>query len=165
MGKKTLVILAAIFLFIVAVIYVLNPASPKKQSDPSLTIQPKLAQQGTPSQTLKEYVDPSGFSFSYPDNLTLTTNEIIDNSTYTDLKLGSKEVNGSLALKITDSKLTSIDEWLKVNKIASSTAKQVKLGNLSAVETKFQDRVIVGALDKGILFTLEIPAIEEAFWR
>lgn len=118
-----------------------------------------------PSETSKEYADPAGFSFSYPDNLSITKNEIEDNTTYADLQLGSKEVNGSLSLKISDSKFASIDEWIKINKEASvKIPTEVKLGTLKAMEIITKDRLLLGALDQGIFFTIEMPLIEQEFW-
>lgn len=129
------------------------------------TVQKESTRQILPSETLKVYQDPSGFTFSYPDNLSLTNNEAEDISTYADIQLSSKEVNGSLALKISDSKFRSIDEWVKINKNDSSpTPKEVKLGNLKATEITTNDRLLLGALDQGIFFTIEMPLVEKDFW-
>lgn len=122
-------------------------------------------QEINPSQTFIEYQDPSGFSFSYPDNLSISKEEVVDTQTYADLQLFSKDVSGSLKLIITDSKLTSLDDWLKANQIPeANTPKEVKLGSLKALEVKTKDRLILGALDQGVLFTIELPLIEESFW-
>lgn len=126
-----------------------------------LSIQNKKAE---PSETLKEYSDPSGFSFSYPDNLSLNTKES-DETTYADLLLSSKDVSGSLSLKISDSKYKTLDEWTKLNRAAASgDPKEVKLGNLKALEITTADRLILGALDQGIFFNIEMPLIEKDFW-
>ncbi len=117
-----------------------------------------------PSETFINYADPAGFSFSYPDNLSITKQDI-GNNTYADLQLSSKDVSGSLSLKISDSKFKSIDEWLNLNKAAAKEpAQEAKLGNLKAMELKTPDRIFAGALDQGILFTVEMPRIEEDFW-
>lgn len=110
--------------------------------------------------SLIEYADPSGFTFSYPDNLSITKGEL-DETTYADLQLFSKDVNGSLSLKISDNKFKTLDEWVKLN---TETSKEVKLGNLKALEIKTSDRLLLGALDQGIFFTIEMPLIEESFW-
>ncbi len=115
----------------------------------------------TPSDALKDYSDPSGFSFSYPDNLTLAKKDT-DNSTYADILLSANGVNGSLSLKITDSKFKSIDEWAKLNQ---GSSKETKLGKLKAMEIKTADRLLLGAFDQGILFTIEMPLIDEDFWN
>ncbi len=116
-----------------------------------------------PSQTFKEYSDPSGFSFSYPDNLSLENKEIEDDSVYADIQLFSTGVSGSLNLKISDSKLKSIEEWVKSNSFGE-TPKEVKLGSLKAFELRLKDRLLLGALDQGVLFTIEMPLVEENFW-
>lgn len=116
-----------------------------------------------PSTTFIEYVDPVGFSFSYPDNLSIEKLTTEDPSTYTDLQLYSKDVNGSLNIKIVDSKLKSLDEWVKQEK-ATASSKEVKLGNLDAKEATTSDRLMLGALDQGVLFTVDMPLLEQDFW-
>lgn len=118
-----------------------------------------------PSKTLKEYQDPAGFSFEYSDNLSITNNEIEDNSTYASLQLTSNDVSGNLSLTIVDSKYKTIEDWLKANKEATiGNPKEVKLGNLKAYEIKTNDRLLTAAIDQGILFTIEMPLVEEGFW-
>lgn len=114
-----------------------------------------------PSQTVKEYADENGFKFNYPDNLSLEKNEA-DTSTYGDIKLSANGVNGSLSLKIIDSKYKTLDEWSKSLKVTSS--KESTLGSLKALEIKLSDRQILAAIDQGILFTIEIPLVQEDFW-
>lgn len=117
-----------------------------------------------PSETLIDYTDPTGFTFSYPDNLSITKKDT-DTNTYADVQLSSKDVNGSLSLKIEDSKFVTLDKWVKLNKSASvGDPKEVKLGNLKSVEIKTGDRLLLGALDQGIFFTIEMPRVEEDFW-
>lgn len=123
---------------------------------------PFLNQQKTilPSENLIDYQDPAGFEFSYPDNLSIAKNET-DNATYADLLISANDISGSLNLKIADSKFKSLDEWFKLNK---GTIKEVKLGNLKAMEVKTADRLLLGALDQDIFFTIEMPLIEQDFW-
>lgn len=121
-----------------------------------------LQSPSTISDTFIEYTDPAGFSFSYPDNLSLIKNEIEDDEIYADLQLNSNNVSGSLNLKITDSELNSLDEWEKLN---TGTVKEVPLGNLKAKEIRLKDRLLLGALDQGIFFTIEMPLLEEDFWN
>ena len=117
-----------------------------------------------PSKTLKIYTDPSGFSFNYPDNLSLGNNELKDNNTYAQLQLTTKETGGSLSLKISDSKFKSIDEWVKQN-TSTQPPKVVNLGNLKGLEIKVGDRLLLGVLDSGILFNIEVPLGEtKDYW-
>lgn len=159
MGKKIILIIIAVL--ITGLIWYVFFNNPK-----SSPISP-LSQGGEkpqPSKTVLEYVDPSGFSLSYPDNLSLEANKL-DDSTYADLSLFSKDVNGSLKLKIIDSKFKTLDEWVKLNgKAGIGEVKEVELGNLKAMEIKTSDRLLLGSLDQGILFNIEIPLVEEEFW-
>ena len=108
---KKVVLVLAILLGVVAVILVLNPGQ-KSPTSPNL---PETKKVTVPSETLKDYTDPAGFSFSYPDNLSITKNDLENSSVYADLQLASKDVSGSLSLKIADSKYKTLDEWLKLN--------------------------------------------------
>ncbi len=115
-----------------------------------------------PSETTKTYTDPSGFSFSYPDNLSLAPNELTD-ATYAELQLSAKGVNGGLILKITDSKFTSADEWTKSIRDIQGNPKEVKLGNLKALELKTPSGLKLASVDQGVLFAIEIPNLSD-FW-
>jgi len=155
-------ILAAV---IVTGVWIINPFKGKTALLNPINNLQKEAKEITPSETLLEYQDPSGFTFSYPDNLSIVKNDIEDESTYADIQLTAKDVNGSLSLKISDSKFTTIEEWLKLNKDASiQVPKEVSLGTLKGREVKLNDRLLLGVLDKGIFFDIEIPRIEEKFW-
>lgn len=124
---------------------------------------PEAKKEIIPSETSIEYADPAGFSFSYPDNLSIEKNEEVDTNTYADLQLFSKDVNGSLALRITDTKLKTLEDWIK-EASSSNTPVEKKLGNLKALEVKTNDRLMLAALDQGVLFTIEMPLIEQQFW-
>lgn len=129
--------------------------------NPLTNIQKTIVTKNVPSETLIDYKDPSGFGFSYPDNLSITKNTQADPNAYADLQLSSKDISGSLSLKIIDSKLTTLQQWAKLN---TGTSKDIKLGTLKALEIQTADRLLLGALDQGILFTIEIPLIEQEFW-
>ncbi len=159
MGKKSILILGLVVLFVVVTFLVLNPIRNPLSKSPAGQV--SETKEIKPSETLKEYTDPSGFTLSYPDNLSLTKGDITDESTYADIQLTSKEVNGSLNLKISDSKFLTLDDWLKLSK---GTSKEVKLGSLKGIEVITQDRLLLGALDKGVFFNIEMPLVEKDFW-
>lgn len=154
---KIKIILAILVLGAVAVGFMIFKPSEQKSSLQSAVSESKKKE---PSDTLLDYTDPAGFSFSYPDNLSIVKNDTADNE-YADLTLSSKDVNGSLTLKIADSKIATLNDWLKLYK---SEPVEKKLGNLKAMEVKTPDRLYLGALDQGILFTIEMPRVEEEFW-
>lgn len=155
MSKKTIII----SVFLLGLIIAMFILTSKKSPAPVLPIQ--KVEKITVSNTFKEYQDPSGFTFSYPDNLTITNNEVTDNVTYSDIQLSSNGVNGSISIKITDSKFKTIDDWLKLNK---GDSKETKLGNVKAVEVTTSDRLLLGAIDQGIFFDIEVPLVEKDFW-
>ena len=162
MNKKLILVATSLIVIVIIslIVYVRS-----KQSNPK-SISPVMLQTETkntkPSETLKEYSDPSGFTLSYPDNLSLTKNDITDESTYADIQLNSKDISGSLNLKITDSKFATLDDWLKLNK---GTSKEVQLGSLKGMEIITADRLLLGVLDKNIFFTIEMPLLEKDFWQ
>lgn len=163
MNKTTLLLLVFVVLFVGVVGFVFFPGSTKTSLVSPFANSVAQKSKAQPSETLKEYSDQTGFTISYPDNLSIESKEIEDNSTYADIQLNSKDVSGSIRLTIADTKLTSIDEWVKKN-ATSQTPTETKLGSLNAKEIKFSDRLLLVALDQGILFTIEMPLVEQDFW-
>lgn len=131
--------------------------SPLLTSDIGLINTPSKA---VPSENLIDYQDSAGFSFSYPDDLSLNKNETDDS--YSDLEVFSSKVSGSLKLRIIDSEYKSLDEWVSLNK---GTERKVSLGNLKGWEITTNDRLLLGALDQGIFFSIEMPLIEKDYWQ
>jgi hypothetical protein len=130
------------------------------------------AKEVVPSQTFIDYNDPSGFSFSYPDNISISNrlsenvDGAVDANAYSDLQLFSKDKNGSLSLKVADTKFKKIEDWLKDNEIpATVVPTEKKLGDLKAYEVRTSDRLMLASIDQGVLFTVEMPLIEEPFWN
>lgn len=154
--KKKIILAVLVIGLIAAGFLVFRPEGQKSPLPSPL----QEVKKSLPSETFIDYTDPAGFNFSYPDNLSIIKNDT-DASTYADMQLSSNDVNGSLNLKITDSKFATLNDWLKLYK---SEPVEKKLGNLKALEVKTADRLYLGALDQGILFTIEMPLIEEAFW-
>lgn len=170
MNTKTLGLAAiAVIIILGAVVFffINHPNTPQKELKA-----PEAKKEVTPSKTFIDYSDPAGFSFSYPDNLSLSnktssdTEVVIDPDTYADLQLFSKDKSGSLNLTIANSKYKTIAEWQKGNEIPESIpATEKKLGTLNAYEFKTKDRLMLASLDQGILFTIDMPLIEEPFWN
>lgn len=113
-----------------------------------------------PSKVLKNYSDPSGFSFNYPDNLSVLNNELKDVNSYAQLQLTSKDSSGNLLLNITDSKFKTIEDWTKT--FPNTTPKEVTLGSLKAMEIENNGKILLGALDSGIFFNIEANLADPA---
>ncbi|MBI2599969.1 hypothetical protein HYW43_03550 [Candidatus Daviesbacteria bacterium] len=165
MDKKTVILASLALALIAGIVFIIY----RPQQSPLITSninQSSIKNNIVPSETLKTYNDPSGFAFDYPDNISLNKSDAEDNRTYADIQLSSKDINGNLTIKITDSSFTLLDDWVKVNKgTTKDEPKEVKLGNLKAIEIKNSDKLLLGALDSGVLFTIEMPKIEEDFWN
>lgn len=158
--QKTLIFIAVLVVLAAGgALYFLS--APKKQA--SSPYSPEIIKEAKPSETFIEYTDPSGFTFNYPDNLSIEKSEEMDSSTYADLQLFSKDVSGSLALRINDTKLKSVDDWAKETAPQGAPIEK-KLGTLKALEVKTGDRMMLGAIDQGVLFSIEVPLIEQDFW-
>lgn len=162
MSRKLVLILSIIAVLITGIL-IFNPFKQNNNLLSPLSLQTTVKQ--TLSDNVTEYVDPAGFSLSYPDNLSITKNDIEDTVTYADIQLSSKDVSGSLNLKITDSKFKTLDEWIKLNKAAATEEpKEVSLGSIKGTEIMTKDRLLLGALDSGIFFNIEVPLIEKDYW-
>lgn len=127
----------------------------------------------TPSKSLITHSNPAGFSFSYPDNLSLVNNEPKTDRTYADIDITAKGFTKGLKIEISDSSFKLLDDWVKANeqvlsnrnKTDQSTQKETKLGTLKAIEIISKERVLLGALDQGVLFTIDVPLLEKKeFW-
>lgn len=164
MGKRTIILLVLALVLVVGIAKVLLFSSSKTSlSNPSAGQETRMLET-IPSETLKTYSDPSGFSFNYPDNLSLTTNELTD-ATYAEVQLSAKGVEGSLNLKITDSKFKTLEEWTKSIKDIEGTPKEAKLGSLSALEVKTPQGIRLASIDQGVLFSIDVSNSQNNFWN
>lgn len=119
------------------------------------------------SKTEKDYTDPSGFTFNYADNLSLEKKESTDNAIYATVVLTEKSMSGNITVTIQDTKIKTTDAWLTQNKYASDSATitQKQLGSLPAAEVKTKEKILLVAIDKGVLFLIEtLFGGEEGFW-
>lgn len=124
-----------------------------------------LLESNIPSKTLKEYVDESGFSFRYPDDVVVNKKEIKDETTYADLELNSTKAKGNITIKIMDTKIKSPEDWLLENKLStlSASVKDTKIGDLPGWEIKFGNKLTTLSIDQNILFTIDVNQQDE-YW-
>lgn len=119
-----------------------------------------------PSKTLQEYVDESGFSFQYPEDVSVTKKEVKNDTTYADLLLTTslQHQKGGIFIKVLDTKFKSPKEWFTENKIAtSSTVRDIKIGELSGQEIKGTNRIMAAAIDQNILFSIDVRDYDK-YW-
>lgn len=133
-----------------------------KSSD---SVVPEDNEESSPSTTLNKYRDSAGFFFEYPENVKIEKKESKDTTTYASLSLSSSQVSGSISFDVSDTKFRSIDEWVKASG-KESKAKGVKLGELSGKEIDTEEKIMTAALDKGILFSIEVTSENDKdFWQ
>jgi hypothetical protein len=167
-NTKTLILVVVVVVLVVGagLYFFTQPKNLKPLADAAS----ETPKEVTPSKTFIDYSDPAGFSFSYPDNVSISNraseiDTVIDPDAYADLQLFSKDKSGSLNLRIADSKFKTIQDWIKDQGLPENTTPvEKKLGELTAYEVRTSDRLMLGALDQGILFTVDMPLIEEPFW-
>lgn len=122
----------------------------------------------TESSKLKEYKDPSGFQFMYPENLVIKTIDRNDQSIISDLNIGSPGKNGNITIEVSESQIKSYSEWLKKNKEASPSGnvKNIKFADLDAKQFKMDDKVITLAFDVNTQFKITLdPKNNDEFWK
>lgn len=163
MNKVTILLLSLVIISAVFVWRVLFAPSKISLTTPDVTKQ-DIKAEIIPSKTLKNYTDPSGFSFNYPDNLSLVSIEATSSSVYADISLTAKGIDGGLNLKIVDSKFKTLENWIKT--VSAQTPTEAKLGDLKALELLANDKLLLGALDSGVLFTVETSfGDKKDFWN
>lgn len=109
-----------------------------------------------PSNTMKKYLDQSGFSFSSPDNIKIEKKE--SDSLYADLILSTNEVNGNITFTVSDSKYDSLENW-KDNNLENLTGlliNESELGSLSGASFNNKDKITLIAIDQKIEFKMVV---------
>lgn len=166
-----IIVVTIIIVTITALGIVFFLVQPKKTISPisSTNLATKVTDisENSPSEDLKEYVDDSGFSFNYPNDIQIGKIEISDNITYANLELTSSEAKGSISIKIADTKLKSVDDWFLENKISTLSAikKDIKIGQILGQEVTVANKLMAATLDQGILFTIEVDHQNQKYWQ
>lgn len=168
MDKKMLISAAIVGIILLAVgivsYIIMNQSLPK----PSKKTVSAIPVKKMPSETTKDYTDTSGFTISYPDDLTLVTKESTDSASYALIELTKKGMGGSIAIDIADTKIKTTEAWLTQNKYASDSATitEKQLGTLAGTQVVTKDKSIILAIDNGILFMITTTfGGEEDFWK
>lgn len=168
MVNKTKIIAAAgiVALVVIVGLYFYFSTNNKEAKSIITTNTQPSSPEAVPSKQLKQYTDSSGFSFSYPADLELQKADEMDNSIYSDLTIASVDVDGSLAIKVTDTKLATLDAWVKSSSEPSAKITKTKLGSLEAVEVSSVTKTTLAAIDQGVLFLITVSHPEQqSYWQ
>ncbi len=121
-----------------------------------------------PSSNHREYYDASGFRFRYPEDVTISEEDIDPETEYADLTVHSKRASGSVGLRVTDSDYETLEDWRAeiADRLAVTDSVDTMLLELEALELDTVEGRKVAALDHGALFVLEERTINgnPAYW-
>jgi len=120
-----------------------------------------------PSKNYLVYQDAAGFSFEYPDNVTISEKDIDETVGYAKLELNSADVVGGIKIAVVDSKLSKAADWFENNnvEIADFKINKKELADLEAVEGRNDKKILLIALDKKVLFVFEVDLDKDGFWQ
>jgi hypothetical protein len=119
-----------------------------------------------PSAKSKEYLDASGFKFSYPEDLILKDAEIDPTREYARLELTSPRVKGGISLAVVDSPFDDLKGWREaVEATVSGQARDLRVADLQAREIRSDDGLLTAMVDQGALFTIAVDSqSQKEFW-
>lgn len=119
----------------------------------------------TPAQLLT-WNDPNGFTFQYPEGLSVNKHEE-DQDNYAHVELTSKDHPGSIIVWAKDTTATDVNAWVKTEKLfAGATVADAMLSGKPAKKIVLADgsKTIVGTIDDDILFTIETLPTDASYW-
>jgi hypothetical protein len=129
----------------------------------------------SPSSQTKQYKDAAGFEFSYPEDVTVETQENESTTDYSNLKLTSSSVNGDINISVRETASKTLEDYLKSIKVIpgergmAPPTEETKLAEKDAMTvTVGQGERITYMVDEGILFIIHttIPdKQDEPYWK
>lgn len=164
--KKIIIITSVIVLAIILVTIALRFSS-KNQPTVSSLIQPTVKQTAILSSTLKEYRNPSGFKFSYPDNLVVSPKTTLEETIYAQLKITSASASGNIEIKIETNNFINLDEWFEKNAISTAEGemKNITLADLEGKQFTTPSQIVTVASDKETVTSIKADIYKEKeFW-
>ena len=151
MTKKKILLIILLALIVASVVFFFT-RTPQSSKEVKNTEREKFGL----SKKTKTFIDPSGFKFSYPENLNMETKENKEEDVYSELTIMSEEINGGVEITAAETGDKTIEEWLLGNKLKIDSKKitKTKLGDLSASRFENGNKLYTLALDDGILFSV-----------
>ncbi|MEK7592020.1 MAG: hypothetical protein AAB508_01345 [Patescibacteria group bacterium] len=141
----------------------------KNRENSKRLAQEKIAQVPTPViEKLSEWKDPAGFSFSYPEGLTVDKHDE-DQENYAHIEMTLKDTLGNVIVWAKDAPASDLAAWIKKEKrFTDAPVLDTTLGGESAKKILLNSpkkMVIVGALFDGMLVTVESDLDEAGEWQ
>lgn len=157
-SKALLVIIPICLLLVGGGMYLFTLRSKTKE-----TVSPAGQEQKWPEPTvgpkLLTWNDPAGFAFQYDSGLEID-NHPEDKINYANLEITEPGKEGKIIVLAADTKYKSVSEW-------AAKAVDATLGGKPAkrIVTAGSDKVVVGAIDDKILFTVEMDLAGVTTWQ
>lgn len=168
MNKKTvLIVLIAVGAGLITVSLFTSDRSTPTQS-PIISTSPAVKPASSVpilSSKTKIYIDPSGFKFTYPDDINVEPKKTTDNSTYSHLILSSKKEKGTIGILIQDTSLKDSSAWVKNLEKASPSPIPIALAELKGFKVTGKKTVDIGLVDQGVLYTITLDSPSSTYWE
>lgn len=170
LSKKFLIILVIILALVLGggiFLYLRN--KPAEELPSSKFVNPEVVreEQLEPEikEKLKEYVDEAGFSFNYPETLSVKEIANQDSQTYSALEIFSaKNPDEKLTIKVIDTANKDINDWVAKNRQADWQINEAVLGQMNGKLVKSGTKIILAAIKEGIIFIIEAPNDSGGYW-
>ncbi|MBM3205448.1 hypothetical protein FJZ41_01180 [Candidatus Shapirobacteria bacterium] len=114
--------------------------------------------------TLKDWEDPAGFKFSYPQEVTIDNHQE-DEENYASLELTEANHSGRLLIWMKDKKETSLDQWV-ANQEGDPQVFDSDLGGHPAKKLAFlsPQKLLTAAFDQEVIVLVEVYP-EDSWWN
>lgn len=137
--------------------------SKKTVIQPSKSIE--IASAPTPLVKLLTWDDPAGFTFTYPEGLTVNKHDE-DDQNYAHVELTNKDHPGSLVVWAKDTLAADVVAWVRTEReFAGATTLDTTLGNQPAKKIVFPpNKLIIGTIYDELLFTIDATLTDKTYW-
>lgn len=158
MNKKLIAGLIILVIVIIGVMIYFSRTQPKTISPVS---DKPTVQNPAPVIDSEEYIDSSGFKFTYPENLKLEAKDVsTSNTLYADIIISSPDKKGTITIQVKDTTKTFFDE---LNKDKSSI--ETTLDDIDAFQYQENNQLITTAYDQGAQFMITADQSQEKnYW-
>ncbi|MFH0864156.1 MAG: hypothetical protein V1858_03655 [Candidatus Gottesmanbacteria bacterium] len=124
-----------------------------------------------PSETkisLKTFNDETGFQFQYPEDLLINDVSGDDQNIYSALEISSSDKDNKMIIRITDTDIALVDEWLKTKEGSGAGPKrEISIATMSGKQIQFKNpnRLVSLVINDGIMYFFESPLDEAGYWN
>lgn len=138
----------------------------KKKSTPISPIQtPGILKE---TENLLIYKDEAGFSFDYPEGLTIEDVTGDDETLYSSLEVSKGFSGEKMIIKVSDTAFSSTGAWLKSKEASGAgSTREITLAGMKGVQIQFTNprRLVTIVIDEGIMYFLESSLDEVGYWN